>query len=311
MQIIQIWDILLKMLAPTLLVLFFILLGSIARRAFNWYVVAWARRTEVRLDDIIVDAVNRPLMLWFALFGLLVATPMLGLPIWMADWMVRIITAIVILSVIYVISKIGVDALQEYVGESEDFRHVVKPGQKLLKTVAYTVGALIVLGYLEAPTLITFIAGVTGLVLIVRFLPRLGTLRDIMVEEFSDRITLRILDMAKELAFKGDYSEAVNLALEGNKEQLVLAVRESLRSDPRVKVWARLPFGKTILTNTSDAITTVILDTISSEQLNVIINSVIEDVAEEMKADVRKRKWLEQIKVNIEEEEGRKTKEEW
>ena len=44
--------------------------GYIARKIVFWRLAAWSKKTETQIDDIIIESIKTPLVIWFVMLGL-------------------------------------------------------------------------------------------------------------------------------------------------------------------------------------------------------------------------------------------------
>ena len=171
MQIIEILSPYAKFVIPLGTIIIFTLAGYIARKIVDRYVVAWAKKSKFKIDDVIIDAIRVPLILWFTLAGVSVALGMIDISPQMLGYANKGITALIILSGIFVFVKISIGIIQYYVAQVEGFKPVSGMAQRLLKIMIWAVGLMIVLqtvGVEITPLLATFGIGALAVALAIQ-----------------------------------------------------------------------------------------------------------------------------------------------
>lgn len=118
-------------------------LGLLARRLILPYLSRTARRSDWKYDDVAVEALRNPLVVWFTLAGVYAALETLRLPEKADRAIAQVLLVIAILSVTWALARFTVRALRT--GTSEG----TLPSVSLIANVAavgvWVVGALVVL----------------------------------------------------------------------------------------------------------------------------------------------------------------------
>jgi hypothetical protein len=76
----------------------------------------WARKTETKLDDVIISAVDKPILIWAVLGGFYAAHPYLGitLPTQLASILDRLVLAALILSISWSLANLAGGVFRYY-----------------------------------------------------------------------------------------------------------------------------------------------------------------------------------------------------
>ncbi|MEM3087051.1 MAG: hypothetical protein QXO51_08035 [Halobacteria archaeon] len=118
-----------------------------------------------------------------------------------------------------------------------------------------------------------------------------GKYKAALVEEISDRLTLRILTLAQRWFTKVKLSEALRKALEENRQDLVWMEHEILQTSPKFRRFSGIPGYVRASAFASEAVTDVLIRTLSDERMNAILARVMSDLFEEMKKEVSEKEW--------------------
>jgi small-conductance mechanosensitive channel len=150
-------------------------LGLLARRAIIPLLAKAARRSDWKYDDVAVEALRSPLVLWFTLGGVYAAVELLGLPQAADRAATQTLLVVAIFSVTWALARFTVRALRA--GATEG----TLPSVSLIAHVAaagiYVLGALVVLERLGISiTPIVTALGVGGLAVALALQDTLGNL---------------------------------------------------------------------------------------------------------------------------------------
>ena len=108
----------------------------------------WARKTETKVDDIILDTIRHPSIYWSIAIGLYVAVGLSSFPPKVADYTLKALYILIIFSATLALANL-ISRLIQYAIES---REVSLPAtglsRTIIKAVVLTVGILIILGSL-------------------------------------------------------------------------------------------------------------------------------------------------------------------
>ncbi len=123
-----------------------------------------AARTKTKLDDIVVEAIRAPLVLWFLMLGIYFGVKASVVPVDIVEVASRILGVLGITSATMVLSSISVNGIKAYSQRLEGSFPVTSLTQNIARIAIFGTGALIVLNYLGvsiAPILATL--GIGGL----------------------------------------------------------------------------------------------------------------------------------------------------
>lgn len=151
-------------LLPALIVALFVAAGYIGRKLFDRYVLALAKKTQFKFDEVILGAIRGPFVLWFLLGGLFVAQDLLTLDPGLSKGLETIISVLLSLSIIIVTVKVATGLITTYGQRVETFRPLMGISQRLVKMFIWFLGAMFILnaaGVSITPLLASF--GIAGL----------------------------------------------------------------------------------------------------------------------------------------------------
>ncbi len=150
--------------APVVVFAVVLLAGYIIRKIIFARVTKWAQKTKSQLDDIILDSIKAPFIVWSAMVGLYLAIGFASLPQNVTDISGKVLLVLGIFSVTMTISSIVANMVQLYSQKTNG----VLPGTSLTKNIGriiiFTIGVLVILNTLGisiTPILATL--GVGGL----------------------------------------------------------------------------------------------------------------------------------------------------
>ncbi|MBI4362185.1 MAG: mechanosensitive ion channel family protein [Euryarchaeota archaeon] len=164
-----------RLLWPSLAIVLFLLGGLVTRRVLDRTVVRWAAQSRFKFDDIILQAVRGPLVLWFLLGGIFMAQEVAGLDPGISRVFGILIPVLLSLSVVAVAAKIATGLVQTYGDRSPAFRPLQSISQRILKMLIWFVGLMFVLnagGVSITPLLASF--GIAGLAVALALQETLG-----------------------------------------------------------------------------------------------------------------------------------------
>ncbi len=153
-----------NILLPAAVVALFVVAGYIGRKVFDRYVVALAKKTTFKFDDVLLGAIRGPFVLWFLLGGLFVAQDMLTLDPGLSKGLETVISVLLSLSIIIVTVKVATGLIAIYGQRVETFRPLMGISQRLVKMFIWFLGAMFILnaaGVSITPLLASF--GIAGL----------------------------------------------------------------------------------------------------------------------------------------------------
>ncbi|MFH1709629.1 MAG: mechanosensitive ion channel family protein [bacterium] len=121
--------------------------GYILRLVSVRHLTAWAKRTKTRADDIIIDSIKGPFILWAVILGFYFAGNSIELPRQNVLLMEKILVALTIASVTLVIADIFSKLISAYSNKANAFVPITTLTQNIARIVLCVIGALIILNY--------------------------------------------------------------------------------------------------------------------------------------------------------------------
>jgi small-conductance mechanosensitive channel len=154
----------LQTMTPVVVFVAVLLAGYIIRKIIFVRVTKWAQKTKSQLDDIILDSIKAPFIVWSVMLGLYFAIGVASLPQNVTDISGKVLLVLGIFSVTMTISNIVANMVQLYSQKANG----VLPGTSLTKNIGriiiFAIGVLVILNTLGisiTPILATL--GVGGL----------------------------------------------------------------------------------------------------------------------------------------------------
>jgi small-conductance mechanosensitive channel len=136
------------LIRPTVVLLVVLAVGGFLQRLFFRYIQRWAARTSTRLDDMFVEVLNGPLMLWILILGLHLATQSSTLPKDAANFVSKALLVLWIISLTIAAAKLTGRLVRHYGSRMEGALPVTSITQSLASIVVATIGLLILLNTL-------------------------------------------------------------------------------------------------------------------------------------------------------------------
>jgi len=150
--------------APLLTFLITLFAGAIIKKVIFVRLSHWAKTTKHQIDDIIIESIRQPLMIWFTMLGLYLAVSAASLPDIWVQTIGKILVALGILSATVAIATIVGKLISLYASKIEGVMPVTSLTQNIGRVVIFGIGIMIVmnsLGISITPILATL--GVGGL----------------------------------------------------------------------------------------------------------------------------------------------------
>lgn len=136
------------MLAPAVVTVVAAVILLIARTFFLGILRRWAKKTETKIDDIIIESIRVPSLYWCAAVGLYIGVDVSGMPHAYSFYLNRVINVLIILSVTSAAANISGKSLGTYVQRLSVPLPTTGLAQGVLKGLVYATGILIVLNVL-------------------------------------------------------------------------------------------------------------------------------------------------------------------
>jgi len=152
------------MIIPLGILLVTLICGMIIKKVLLVRFAYRSRKTQTQLDDIVVDSIRGPFLLWFLLLGLYLAMEFSKLPDNLVHIANRSLLVLVIFSVTFVAANFAANLIKIYSRKIESALPVTSLTQNISRIIIFGVGILIILNSLGisiVPILATL--GVGGL----------------------------------------------------------------------------------------------------------------------------------------------------
>ncbi|MDP8261290.1 MAG: mechanosensitive ion channel family protein [Candidatus Kappaea frigidicola] len=130
---------------PLLVLAFFLLLGVILRFLVSKYLLAWAKKTRIKWDDVLIENLKRWVPFWTFIMGLYVALDMWGIAVAQTTFMGKLLLTALVLTITVAAANIFSTALS-ILAEKEDGALAVSSLTKnITRIVIFLMGGLIIL----------------------------------------------------------------------------------------------------------------------------------------------------------------------
>lgn len=153
-----------QMLIPLTTFVVVILCGFAVRKIILNRLAGWAGRTKSKIDDIVIESIRAPFMIWFMMLGLYLGFASSSLPEKAVALAGKILFVLGSLSVTLVLANISSEMIKLYSGKIHTGRPITSLTQNISRIGIFVIGALIILNSLGVsitPILATL--GVGGL----------------------------------------------------------------------------------------------------------------------------------------------------
>jgi len=153
-----------EILLPVVIVFLSVFFGLIIRKIIFMYLGRWAAKTKTEVDDIVIDAIKGPFIIWFLMIGIFLGLKFSLVQENIVEVIDRILMCLGIFSVTLVLSTIATRLIKSYGTRFESAFPVTSLTQNIARILIFSIGILILLNSLGvsiAPILATL--GVGGL----------------------------------------------------------------------------------------------------------------------------------------------------
>jgi small-conductance mechanosensitive channel len=141
-----------------------ITVGFIAKRLLFSALYRWARKTKTRADDILVETLSGPFMMWVLILALNLAVQSSDLPDRITGLIGKILLILWVISLTLVVSRLAANLIKHSGHQAQGVLPVTSLTQNLARIVVITIGLLILLNQLGiSVTPILTALGVGGL----------------------------------------------------------------------------------------------------------------------------------------------------
>lgn len=153
-----------KIYMPFAVVILSVIFGYILRKIIFVRLLHWSRNTKTAIDDIILEAIKAPFILWCFMLGVYFALQATTLPDNIARIIGKFLLVLAVFSITLVIANIAAKLIKAYSSRLETALPVTSLTQNITRIVIFVVGILVILNSLGisiTPILATL--GVGGL----------------------------------------------------------------------------------------------------------------------------------------------------
>ncbi|MEM4211711.1 MAG: mechanosensitive ion channel family protein [Nitrososphaerota archaeon] len=131
-----------------LVLLVSLVIGLAIRQTLRYLLKKWAERTETKLDDVIINAVKNPIIIWFLLAGIYSALNFVMIPESVLQYIEKGILALIIFSITFTLASITSGIIKYYGVKLGITLQVTGLGQFLAKAAIISIGIIIILAEL-------------------------------------------------------------------------------------------------------------------------------------------------------------------
>lgn len=114
----------------------------------------------------------------------------------------------------------------------------------------------------------------------------LNKYKDLIVEELYQVITLRALDMVKEVLEDTDYTNSVQKVLNRRREDVTGIITLTMDNYAKSDWIKRSSLYKKFKNQTSDIFTNIIADVMEDERMNALLTDIINEIITDIKANI-------------------------
>lgn len=153
-----------EILIPVGIVFVTLICGFIIRKLVFVRLVRWSKYTKTQVDDIIIDSIRWPFIIWFLMLGIYFALESSKLPANAIHMINRLLLVLGIFSVTFVLANISAKLVSIYSNKIDTALPVTSLTQNISRIIVFTIGILVILrtlGISITPILATL--GVGGL----------------------------------------------------------------------------------------------------------------------------------------------------
>jgi small-conductance mechanosensitive channel len=149
---------------PAIAFLITLVIGLLLRKLVMIKLSAWAKKTETEIDDIIIEALRKPMVIWCVMLALYVGLYVSHVPQDIVNFIGKILLTLGIFSITMVLANIASAAIKAYSAKADTALPATSLTQNIARIVIFGIGILIILNFLGisiTPILATL--GVGGL----------------------------------------------------------------------------------------------------------------------------------------------------
>ncbi|MFA5090213.1 MAG: mechanosensitive ion channel family protein [Candidatus Omnitrophota bacterium] len=147
MNIISILSIenLFKTLVPLGVCLITLLCGFIVRKIVFARLSRWSKHTKTKVDDVIIDSIKGPFIVWFLMLGIYFALEFSRLPENLVHVIDKLLLVLGVLSITFVLANISAKLVSVYSSKIEAALPVTSLTQNISRILVFIIGILIIL----------------------------------------------------------------------------------------------------------------------------------------------------------------------
>jgi small-conductance mechanosensitive channel len=137
-----------QLLTPALVFCITLILGFVVRRVLFGALARWANKTSGKFDDIVVQALRGPFMIWVLMLALHLAAQISILPDKISDLIAKILLFLMISSLTFVGARLASEMVRNYGSKVQGTLPVTSLTQNMAQVAVIIVGGLILLSSL-------------------------------------------------------------------------------------------------------------------------------------------------------------------
>ncbi len=137
-----------QLLTPALIFFITLVLGFVVRRILFGTLARWAKKTSGKFDDIVVQALRGPFMIWVIMLALHLAAQLSVLPNRISDLIAKILLFLMITSLTFVGARLASETVKNYGAKVQGTLPVTSLTQNMAQVAVIIVGILILLSSL-------------------------------------------------------------------------------------------------------------------------------------------------------------------
>ena len=129
------------------ILIFFVILGYLSRFILKKHLKKYAAKTETKLDDILIAALHKPVMVFFVIAGMWLAGDYLKLPDRIHLYLNRGLFIFLVISTTYICIKIVNNLITYYGSKNETLKPITGLGRKVVQVLILFIGTIMVLDH--------------------------------------------------------------------------------------------------------------------------------------------------------------------
>jgi len=134
-----------KTLVPLGVCLITLLCGFIVRKIVFARLSRWSKHTKTKVDDVIIDSIKGPFIVWFLMLGIYFALEFSRLPENLVHVIDKLLLVLGVLSITFVLANISAKLVSVYSSKIEAALPVTSLTQNISRILVFIIGILIIL----------------------------------------------------------------------------------------------------------------------------------------------------------------------